>query len=157
MMTDQEKSNEQARWLVIADAIELDAASMSPDNISDGPGRLSGCSDRLLATALDVIAGHGFADDQGSLNDSGDYVTRIGRFLLWTDSQGFIDCETFDSDDLASNRFAQAILDAESDTESESDQYHTRESFVINGDWVEVTRDLSGEIVYAQYARDSNY
>lgn len=45
--------------------------------------------DHQLDWALDTIAGHGLGDDKAS-NAGGDWVIRVGRFLLRGNSQGFV-------------------------------------------------------------------
>lgn len=67
----------------------------------DGPGKFDGCSDRLLAAALDALCGVSAQDDSAGSVDYGLHVARFGRFVLTTSSDGFVDVETFDNDDEA--------------------------------------------------------
>lgn len=73
-----------------------------------GPGRFDGASDKPLTQAMDIIASHGFADDEYGSVDESLYVARIGRFLYSQDDQGFCDCADHDTEAEA-DRWAERI------------------------------------------------
>jgi len=50
-----------------------------------------------LSAALWIITGHGIDDDSISDEDHGTYVVRYDRFILLSDSQGFVNCRVNDN------------------------------------------------------------
>ena len=89
------------------------ASKIDPDTTSadlEGPGKYDGASDRVLAWSLETLLGAGAADDVAGDVDSGRHLARFGRYVLETDSQGFVDVFiAYDAED------AQAVLDRESE------------------------------------------
>lgn len=74
------------------------------------PGRYEG-TDSVLAATLDALVMDGQADDETGDVDSLGHLARVGRFLLWTDSQGFRTAEACETEDAARAEFA--AFDAE--------------------------------------------
>lgn len=88
-------SDERAEIITSARELQADFAA----NVS-GPGRFEREQDRELAAALDVIAGHGQADDQIRTFDG--HAAQIGSYVLYTNDQGFVTFEKFNTADAAS-------------------------------------------------------
>lgn len=61
---------------------------------------------KLLEAALEVIWGHGFADDQAGSTDTTNHVFRVGRHVLETDSHGFKTVHSYGTESAA-----QALID----------------------------------------------
>jgi hypothetical protein len=55
-----------------------------------------------ISAALYMLCGNGFEDDFIGNEFAGGWVTRIGRYVLLEDSQGFVNTRTYDSPMLAS-------------------------------------------------------
>ena len=92
------------RERVIATARNLDPESFDTDTREARPGKYEGASDLLLVVALDVINGHGFADEStGDVAMSG-YAWRVNRFVGIEDSQGFIRAEDWPTARQAAGR-----------------------------------------------------
>jgi hypothetical protein len=103
----------ETREDVIRTARELDAAGLDSEASYDGPGRFEGNSDRALAVALDIITGHGLADEECGEAGPDGRCARVGAFLLWTDSQGFRTADAYASERNASEVFNAHARDAE--------------------------------------------
>ena len=68
-----------------------------------------------LVVALDILGMHGCADDSaGSTDETGRHLQRFGRFVLETDSRGFVSAERFSSETSA-----QTELNAENEKYAE--------------------------------------
>jgi hypothetical protein len=94
---------EPTREELIEQARALDQATFDAEACAAGPGRYEGAADLALTVAVDIIALHGFADDQGGTTEfGGRHGARVGRYVLWTDAQGFRTLEEFDSGEAAS-------------------------------------------------------
>ena len=113
------KTVDMERAEIIADAKSVDAERFADESVDSGPGRLDGASDRELTVALDILAGVSAADEEAGSVDYGEgNAQRFGRFILWTDSQGFISAETFESPSDAIERMAE-LIEAESMADDE--------------------------------------
>jgi hypothetical protein len=77
-------------------------------------GKFEGANDRPLAFALNTIANNGFADQEASLPDGTNYCL-IGRWVLRTDDQGFVDYDEFDTDQDAERALERAFLGVSDD------------------------------------------
>lgn len=86
-----------SREEVIEIGRKLDPANFDLLNDHDGPGAFEATGDKPLALALDLIYLHGFADNMGGDVHVDRHGSRVGRFVLWTDSLGFKAVEEFDS------------------------------------------------------------
>lgn len=80
-----------------------------PDGF-DAPGKYERAADIPLAFALDLIWLHGFADmDYGDVDTAPNgHIALIGRWILRTDSQGFVTYDEYPTD-----QDAEAAFDAE--------------------------------------------
>jgi hypothetical protein len=105
------------RASILATARELDSATLDAEACAAGPGRYEGASDLALVVALDILAGHGCADDQAGSTEYGLHLARFGRYVLSTDDRGFVYVEAYD-DEMA----AQTALDAEDARQSTNDE-----------------------------------
>lgn len=81
-------------------------------------GKYERAGDLRLAQALDVISGHGMADDSRETLSAGmsdGYIWRVGRFIGREDERGFVTCETCESvqaaEDLIGDEQAETITE----------------------------------------------
>lgn len=89
IQTNASDVTESERASIIDLARELDREAMTED--ISGPGKFDGSTDRELALALEIISGHGAADETaGDVETSYGHGARVGRIILWTDTQGFL-------------------------------------------------------------------
>lgn len=74
---------------------------------------------RSLLQALEAFYFHGFSDEQcGDVDYLDGHCYRVHRWLVWTDSRGFHDVDTFDTEAEASTAFgAYAVLCSLTDEE----------------------------------------
>jgi hypothetical protein len=78
---------------VIETARSLDPQTFDIDTRLAQPGKYEGASDLQLVVALDIINGHGFADERTGEAAVSGYAWRVNRFVGIEDSQGFISAE----------------------------------------------------------------
>jgi hypothetical protein len=90
---------------------EQDRDSLISEMTYSGPGKFEGNSDRALCVALYEMVMQGFTDESAGSVEYGLAGDRIGRFILWHDSQGFVTCERFDSEGIAASALADATAD----------------------------------------------
>lgn len=114
-------SNSDDRAEIIESARNLDAATFDSESCAVGPGRYQGTDDLSLVVALDIISGHGFADQTAGDTETTGHYARVGRFVLTTDSAGFVDSLTFESDGDAAD-YLDEIDEMFSDDDAASDQ-----------------------------------
>jgi hypothetical protein len=89
---------------VIKTARDLDLEGFDADTCAARPGKYAGAGDLQLVVALDIINGHGFADENlGDAAVSG-YAWRVDRFVGIEDSQGFVRAEEWPSARQAEER-----------------------------------------------------
>lgn len=106
---------------IVEEARKLDPEALSPETYA-GPGRFDGESDPELASALDIISGHGFADETGGdVETLEGHGARFGRVILWTDSQGFKSVGIF-SDDSEAIHAIEVAADAAAEAEGPSEE-----------------------------------
>jgi hypothetical protein len=113
----EDAKREVERASILATARELDSATLDAEACAAGPGRYEGASDLALVVALDILSGHGCADDQAGSTEYGLHLARFGRYVLAGDGQGFVYVETYDDESAA-----QAELDAENARQSTDDE-----------------------------------
>ncbi len=89
---------------VIETARNLDPEAFDTDTREAHPGKYECASDLPLVVALDIINGHGFADESTGDAAMSGYAWRVSRFVGIEDSQGFIDTETYPTDRQAVER-----------------------------------------------------
>jgi len=74
-----------------------------------------------LLDALEAFYLNGFSDDQtGDAEYADGHCYRVHRWLVWTDSQGFRDVSTFDSEDEARaeiDRYGRELSEQEGEPE----------------------------------------
>ena len=70
--------------------------------------------DLTLEEALEIIWGHGFADDWAGDVDTTNHVFRVGRHVLETDGQGFKTVHSYGTEDAA-----QELIDFVRDREAD--------------------------------------
>ncbi len=92
------------REAVIEIARGLDPASFDTDAHVARPGKYEGASDLQLVVALDIINGHGFADESAGEVAMRGYAWRVGRFVGIESTQGFIGAEEYPTEGHAADR-----------------------------------------------------
>jgi hypothetical protein len=70
-----------------------------------GPGKYEGNEDRVLAEILDGLALDGCDEDYGSVSE-GQWVGRIGRFVVYEDDRGFFSYSVFEDEPRAMIAYA---------------------------------------------------
>lgn len=100
---------ETTREHVIEVACTLDRATFEAESCAAGPGRYEGAWDLSLLVAVDIMAMHGAADEQGGSTETGRHGARVHRWVVWTDGEGFRTLEEFATVEAA----REAIADAE--------------------------------------------
>jgi len=72
------------RAKIIETARRLDAHMLA---CAAGTARYEGADDLELAAAIDIISAHGRADELAGDRKHGRHGARIGRYVLWSNSQ----------------------------------------------------------------------
>ena len=108
----------------IIEACDIDRCT--PEQLEEsasGPGKYEGNSDRLLAVALHLLSlDQSYVDDSEGDVDSYGHCARIGRFLIWTSTNGFVDVETYDNEAMAQDtleRFRAEFYSSEDNEDGE--------------------------------------
>lgn len=100
---------------------ELDSLLNGPADGSYGrrryPGKYEAAGVPELAEGLDSMLGSGYEDESAGSTDRLGHAARVGRAIVYSDSQGFVTYELLDSDELARERFE--LVRAELDPECE--------------------------------------
>jgi hypothetical protein len=89
---------------VIETARKLDPHAFDIDTRWGQPGKYEGASDIQLAVSLDIINGHGFAEDSTGEAAIKGYAWRVNRFVGIEDSQGFVMAEDWPTAQQAKER-----------------------------------------------------
>jgi hypothetical protein len=99
---------------VIKTARDLDPEGFNADTHEARPGKYQGAGDLQLVVALDIINGHGFADENTGDAAASGYAWRVNRFVGIEDSQGFVTAEEWPTPRHAEERLRDfdAIDDA---------------------------------------------
>ncbi len=98
---------------VIETARKLDPQTFDIDTRLGQPGKYEGASDLQLVVALDIINGHGFADESAGEATMSGYAWRVNRFVGIEDSQGFIRSEEWPTARQATERLRDFDVPAE--------------------------------------------
>jgi hypothetical protein len=100
---------------VITTARDLDRVGFNADTHEARPGKYQGAGDLQLVVALDIINGHGFADENTGDAAASGYAWRVNRFVGIEDSQGFVTAEEWPTPRHAEERLRDfdAIDDAD--------------------------------------------
>lgn len=122
------QTTDTERDQIIADAERLDARSFAADANAARPGKYKGADDLALVVALDIITGHGAADETAGETDALGFAARVGRFVAVTDSAGFVTAYTYDTESAAEQ--ATQGYDITPDGDGEPDE---RRHTVANG------------------------
>lgn len=61
--------------------------------------------------ACEAFYGHGFSDDSDGDVETFGHFYRVHRWIVWTDSQGFHDLETYDTEEDAVKSFGNYSRD----------------------------------------------
>jgi hypothetical protein len=101
------------RERVIETARKLDPHTFDIDTRLGQPGKYEGASDLQLVVALDIINGHGFADESAGEATTSGYAWRVNRFVGIEDSQGFIRSEEWPTARQATERLRDFDVPAE--------------------------------------------
>lgn len=88
--------------------------------VHDEAGRMESVEDPSLVMALDIIAGHGFLDDQCGTVEHMGWAGRYGRFILRNDTQGFVDVEVTEGEGDAVSRMENLASELDSPEEDDS-------------------------------------
>lgn len=95
---------ETTKEMIIADA--LNNGLIWDDLMQTGPGALQGNQDRPLAAAVQWIVNGGGADEQtGDVEALIGHVARVDRWLMRTNTQGFVDVIEYDTEESAKVAF----------------------------------------------------
>jgi hypothetical protein len=92
------------REAIIEIARRLDPAGFDTDAHVARPGKYEGAIDLQLVVALDIINGHGFADENAGEVALSGYAWRVGRFVGIESGQGFIGAEEYPTEGRAADR-----------------------------------------------------
>jgi hypothetical protein len=104
------------RGKVIETARRLDPDTFDIDTrLATHPGKYEGASDLQLAVALDIINGHGFADESTGDTAINGYAWRVSYFVGIEDSQGFVSAEEHSTIRHAVDRLRTFDVSAEND------------------------------------------
>jgi hypothetical protein len=104
---------------VVKTARNLDPQTFDIDTRLGQPGKYEGASDLQLVVALDIINGHGFADESTGETAISGYAWRINRFVGVEDSQGFIRAEEWPTAREATERLRDFDLPAEDEASTD--------------------------------------
>lgn len=91
------KDNTLSEDEIIAQAIEAFGSDSVVEGIAN-PG--------MLLASLEAFSLNGSADEENGEADTFGHFYRVHRWIVWTDSQGFKDVETYDNEDEAHEAFA---------------------------------------------------
>lgn len=96
------------RESIIASARELADGFDQLVRNAAGPGAYEGLADRELVMAIDVLFGHGGADESGGDSDTGaGHAVRCAQYVVFTDTAGFRFLQEFGSEEEASAAVAE--------------------------------------------------
>lgn len=107
------ETRQAEREHVIQTARNVDPESFDTDTREARPGKYEGESDLRLVVALDILNGHGLADESaGDVAMSG-YAWRVNRFVGIEDSQGFVRAEDWPTARQAAGRLRDFYVPTE--------------------------------------------
>lgn len=101
-------------WEIERLASDADPTWLEQVEHAKGPGKFERAANLRRCIALYTIANHGLARMDASFED-GSSASLIGRWILRTDSQGFVFEDEFDTDEDAERRFLAEFCNEENE------------------------------------------
>jgi len=89
---------------VIETGRNLEPETFDAEACAARAGKYQGADDLALVVALDIINGHGFADESAGEVAMSGYAWRVGRFVGIESTQGFIGAEEYPTEGHAADR-----------------------------------------------------